>query len=443
MRILFVENKFKTPFWAAVAAQLQVLSNAEIGWLVQNPLSPGTFGQRFRLPLPDAKDLSDAPLLPWHERIARGDRNIQHFGGNARHYWHYTRHIQLALDAFQPDLVVGESTLFHELITIELARQRSIPFLQPSTCRYPVGRFSIYRDDTLETVGGSGETLSDKFYRSFLEHIRHGRVKPDYMSIPQRREKWALKVRLAKNAAFGIASWLAGERFNTPSPMVKQRLNSQLEANKARWEALADSHVQALERSTPDACPILLYPLQMQPEANLDVWGAPWSDQTSLVRQLADLLPRGWKLAIKPNPKSKYEMSSSLCKVAEADSRILAISHTRSMQDVLPLVAAIFGITGTINLEAVFKDIPCFTPALPLIRDHAPERFLSHLSDLTLRLSALERGNFSLPDRSHELLFALVGSSFAGYIGDPIWTPSYLAKENIENVASAIISVSN
>ena len=53
--------------------------------------------------------------------------------------------ISNAIEKIKPDLVFGESTLFHELLVINACKSRGILYLHPSSCRYPTNRFSFYK----------------------------------------------------------------------------------------------------------------------------------------------------------------------------------------------------------------------------------------------------------------------------------------------------------
>ena len=51
--------------------------------------------------------------------------------------------IKEILEEINPNIVYGESTAFHELLTILNCKRKDILYLNPSSCRYPKGRFSL------------------------------------------------------------------------------------------------------------------------------------------------------------------------------------------------------------------------------------------------------------------------------------------------------------
>ena len=54
-----------------------------------------------------------------------------------------------------------------------------------------------------------------------------------------------------------------------PAPWVKRCIEQERKRNIARWNLLAEKQTGKLDASGFK----ILYPLQMQPEANIDVWG--------------------------------------------------------------------------------------------------------------------------------------------------------------------------
>ena len=184
MKIAFIENRYRTLFWDTVAGHL-VSQGHEVMFIVQNHRFHPANGRTVMLPYPRKSDLSSP--CETDVRLICSDRNINYFGHHSTgHYSYYRRLIGKCLKREQPKIVFGESTAFHELITIDICKQLSIPYFQPSTCRFPVGRFSFYRYDTLEPFSGSEDILQDEEAVALIDRIVHRTIKPDYM---KKREK--------------------------------------------------------------------------------------------------------------------------------------------------------------------------------------------------------------------------------------------------------------
>lgn len=354
MKIVFIENRYRTLFWDAVAGHLASQGH-EIVFIVQNHRFHPANGKTIVLPYPRKKDLS-APCAADNELIV-SDRNINYFGHRSTgHYSYYRRVIGELLEKEQPQVVFGESTAFHELITIDLCKSLSIPYFQPSTCRFPVGRFSFYRYDTLEPFSGSGEVLGDEEAVALIDRIVHRTIKPDYM----KKRKQTLGTRWArlKDLAQLSLSYIGGEHYNTPAPWVKARIERQRKALIRQWDELAESRRELLSGTSRFK---LLYPMQMQPEANLDVWGRPFRNQLDNIRQIIANTPDDVLVVVKPNPKSKYELTTELLDYMAGERRVIPILHSTPMDAVLPLADLVVTATGTVAIECILSDIPVVT----------------------------------------------------------------------------------
>lgn len=437
MKVLFLENRYKTFFWDAVAAGLNE-AGFKTAWLVQNhdfmPIKTLSESECICIPYPDKSSLGD--FVPEALKgIAARDRNINYFGGNAGHYEYYSQSIEAAILQLRPDLVVGEATLFHEQITIEICKRLGIQYVHPSSCRLPPGRFCLYAYDSMVPLAGSGDVLDEGASIELLDQLAGRKVKIDYMEKPSRAGRLHARLRQLQG---WFAVWYArlnGEVFNTPALMAKYRLVVAHRKAVAEWEQLA-----AKAQLNPALC-YVLYPLQMQPECNIDVWGQHYRKQDELVGQIAAALPDGWGLLLKPNPKSKYELLGNMLQCVRASGKVVPLSHSSSMIDALASSKVTITVSGTISLESVFSRRPCYSLAMPYMQSFLPSR---HLNDVSQLCGRLESTHFMEQSSSHhpaDLLAYQMRSSYSGIISDPLSMPSSIAPENIEKVVMSIISV--
>lgn len=426
MRILFIENRQQTWFWEAIAVRLEKEGH-EICWIVQNASFRPSTGKTTLIPYPNGqgRDFSfenDVGL----QRILSGDRNINYYRGDSTHYGYYDVEIGRALDAFRPDVVFGEATLFHELMCIRHCRERGIPYLGPSSCRYPTGRFSFYCNDTQEPFFGSGEVLDDRLGRDMVDRIARRQAEPDYL-----KKELSPGMFQALSNAVGIAiANLAGEHYNTPSPVSKILLETRLRRNKSRWEKLA-SRAQTTGNKFR-----ILYPLQMQPEGNIDVWGNAYREQEKLLAALLQAADGDSVFVVKPNPKSKYELSDDLIDLVASSNRLLPVSHKLRMADVIQTIDVIVTVTGTVAIEAIFADRPVVT-LVKTMNNRVPSCiYLEELNGLGNVIRQVREGTFPKASDAEKLDFLnlLVRTSYRGIISNPYSTPDCLSEENLEKV---------
>lgn len=412
MRLLFVENRYATRLYESVARPLMA-DGHEIGWMVQNPHFAPSFGQVHHLRFPRSSDLRPGGEDPIFEKLRAADRGSRHFGTGCEHHAHYLQETERAFDAFRPDVVFGESTQIHELLAIEIARRRGLPYLFPTATRYPPGRMCFLAYDTMEPVGGCGEDMPADQARALIDAVNRRSITPSYMNGSS-TPRLAHLLRQVQDRARISWAWWRGERYITPSPWRKLALERTQAALRQRWDAAALARA-----SSPSTRPYVLYALQMQPESTIDVWGLPWNDQAEIVRRAARALaPLGFDLVVKPNPKSKYEIDDRLCEVAESESNVVAIAHGVPMQALFGPAAAVLSVTGTVLIEAIFATKPAFALGSHAMACYPGVTALDRPEGIAAYLGRSADSSHS--DAGLSLLRSLHRSSYAAEIVDPL-----------------------
>ncbi|MFA0467376.1 hypothetical protein [Vibrio breoganii] len=424
MKIMFVENKYKTLFWDKIAEYL-IAEGHEIHWIIQNKLYTPSKGQRHLIKLPTKEELRYDPS---YKELELKDRYSYVYGFKPLHYNYYQQKIESILMLVKPDIVFGESTLFHELLTIEVCKKKNILYLHPSTCRYPTNRFSFYQFDSLVPYGGSNEIWNDKVIEKVIKSIINRNSSPDYMKKEQSIGKLSFYMRRMKGL-FGslISSNFLGEVYNTPTVSSKFRIEQDTKKNRNAYERIAIRNIDSFKKGNT-----IIFPLQMQPESNLDVWGAPFNVQSDIISQIADSLGEKWSILIKPNPKSKYEISQALLDEIDAHPHVHALCHDISMDVLFEKFDCFFSVTGTINIECILAGKYCFSPKLPVNTMFTPE--LNCFPSLNA-MNALRTDRDKMSP--YALINYLVSSSFSGMIGDQIHAPQVFSDSNIYNVVNA------
>ncbi|AMK26078.1 MULTISPECIES: hypothetical protein [Sphingobium] len=427
-RICFIENRGKTVFWEAVAGELGKRGHA-IGWIVQNhAFKPRASRSKSDavvvIPYPRKAELR-APKAELNAALA-ADRGRSHFGNGDRHYTYYEARIEAALDALMPDVVIGESTLFHEQLVIRACKRRGLRYLHPSMTRYPADRLMILQDDTQNPLGGSGEVWSLDKIDQHVRSISTGQTIPTYMRKPDRLQK----VRKAVSSARTWTARLGGERYNTPSLAHKLLLNRKVSARLKAWNELA--------RPVPSGQRALLYPLQMQPEANLDIWGYPYADQVATLEAIMRAAPKDVVVAVKLNPKAKYEVSEELIKLARRQRRLVLLPMTMNMAEAQSQTIGTMTVTGTVGLEAVFGKGRCISLRHPIIAAKLPAFHGRTIEDAVRLLLEESQSGVGDEGTGRWLLEHFVRVSYPGIVNEPLFDSRAMKLENIACVADAI-----
>ena len=428
--IIFVENKFKTSFWQKIAVKLSG-HGYKIFWIVQNPLFKPSFGTVYKIPFPRKKDLKYSDKFT---DLSQKDRNSYFFGNNSNHYSYYHQHIHDIIKTVNPLCVFGETTLFHEILTSDICKELGIKYLHPTSCRYPVGRLSFYQYTSLVPFDEKINVPAEKIDYQIAESIVNRNTLPDYMKKKKSifSNIWH-KIRILRNWTASFLSWLIGEKYNTPSPYIKFMVSRKHKINKRIWEkdlAVDSSQITDWEKT-------LVLPLQMQPESNIDVWGYPYNNQTENFKNIYANLPSGWKMLIKPNPKSKYELSASLIEFIQQHSNIFVLSHFEPMENIFDKAKYFYSVSGTITYEAIMAHKFAFASALPFLKYFLPEA-LQPPQKIKIEKLDIE---FMKKIDSGQIIAYQRANSFEGIVGDKIHSPASQMPPNIDNVANAFLEV--
>ena len=87
MKILFIENRYKTFFYEPIAKKLQE-EGIEISWLIQNKeFTPNLESKKYSIPYPKAKIAIE--LDTEIESLIKIDRQLNHFKQKDSSYFYY------------------------------------------------------------------------------------------------------------------------------------------------------------------------------------------------------------------------------------------------------------------------------------------------------------------------------------------------------------------
>src|SRR5690606_17886319 len=72
-------------------------------------------------------------------------------------------------------------------------------------------------------------------------------------------------------------------------------------------------------------------------------------------------LPKDAVLYVKPNPKSKYELTKNLIKQIQITKNIIHLHHTTKMDDIIKDIDLVMTVTGTVAIECILNNKPIIT----------------------------------------------------------------------------------
>ncbi|MGB0357157.1 MAG: hypothetical protein ACPGC2_00365 [Flavobacteriaceae bacterium] len=426
-RVLFIENRQKTLLYEEVSKRL--LKKHEIYWLAQNHCFAPNTKNTFTIPYPKRRHQKQVNSIDLND-IITSDRQQAFFGKKRKGYfYYYYSEIDKYLDQIKPDVVFGESTAFHELITIQLCKEKNILYLNPSSCRYPSGRFSFYKFDTLDPFMGSKDEVTDAQIEKIVHQINNNEVTPDYMKIKKRGV-----VDRVKNQTLIFWAYAQGERYNTPSLFTKFFLERKRKKFKHKWDTISSgSEIQKRN---------VLYPLQMQPEANIDVWGRRYRDQLNTIKIIYNSLPPNTILYVKPNPKLKYEVTNDMIEFIKKTPRIIAIPSTLSMNKIIDDIDVVVTVTGTIAMERIFSEKPVITLVKTINNTVSNCIFADNKAELKDAINNGLCGKLVPSSKEKkDFLGKIIKKSYSGLISDPYSDQNCISTYNIDQLEKAFASV--
>jgi len=439
MKILFVENRYKTYLWERISQEYLQLGH-EVHFIIQNHEFT-TQNSNFKVhkiayPFKNKFDLNPEEIQRY-KKVIQSNRGLNYFGIKHNSFIaYYGDEIHKIIDKVKPDLAFGESTLFHELLVIEACRNKNILYLHPSSSRYPKNRFSFYKYDTLEPFKGSGEVLPQDEAIKLANTVGKRKALPDYMTVsresPNKKQLFLDKVNLIKG-------YYSGEKYNTPSPLHKFFLGR-------KFAKIIESYeLKANDRLPENKGLKIMYAMQMQPEANIDVWGYPNNNQSKVIERMIFSLGEEDIIIIKPNPKSKYEIDDSLLRLIDNNPRkVYALSHKIGMNLIWDEIDVVITVTGTVSIECILNNKPILMFGWGLQTKQKNCIQIKNEKDISLILSIIRDNSFpKLTEKEQgEFINELIATSYKGINGDGLHNLHYINdNENLDNLKSAYLDV--
>lgn len=424
-KILFIESRYVTNLYDGIARKLEN-DGHNVKFLILNQEFIPNNKNSIVIDYPKERvDTAISEENNYLEEIIKIDRQIRFYNKRTiNHFFYYDREIKRIINDFKPDFVFGEPTSFHHLITIEICRRRNIRYYHPASCRYPVNRFAFYEYDTLIPFGGSGEKLDNDIAVSTISEIVEGKRPPNYM-LPRTKsffEKLGDKIKISKG-------YLKGERFNTPSPLVKFLKEKSKRKLLENWDQISCLNVDPTKFS-------ILFPLHMQPESSIDVWGRPFSNQCQVIENISNCLVEGEILYIKPNPKSAFEISSELIDLVKKRDNIKALNTEVRMSDVFSQIDLVVNIVGTVAIECILSNKPVISLVKTYFNSSPNTHLFKSYDDIREFISKLKEGNFNYLSIQEKVDYInyLNSLSYNGIIADTFNNSEVLSEENLNNL---------
>ena len=456
--VVFVTNQLKTLFYIALAVKLRE-AGFSVSWIATSRrwadavraggaqetdiLDLSRFGPEW------AKGLQPTPkeadLLARVEQAGRlsisnmimMDRELGRKSPKVR--LAYVAVLATAMDAFlagrPSDILIGEPTWCIELLAGQVGQLHGARMFYPHTLRLPSERLGLIDTTSNEPllVWRRPDDFDAAMARAAIEKQNAGKAQPSYMLNIASPFKW--KPHWLNEARLALGD---GNAWDISVPPLNVRAGRRL---KWAWNAFLTKRFVPFALGPGETGGSYIFiTLHVQPEASVDVWGAPFNNQTETIRALARIGPAGTEILVKEH------RTAIGCRSLAEYARLAAIPGVRLIHpaaDTLGLMRGaqlIASPSGTASLEAAMMGLPsvCFgriSFGTALLRQgFDPFSLTAAEFRAFLEEADVQKRNGAHARRAREFMELAVANSIAATEGDPVTNPATIDTANLEKL---------
>ena len=458
--VVFVTNQLKTLFYIELAAKLRE-AGFSVAWIATSRrwadavraagaqeadiLDVSRLGPQWSKGLPPSKPEMD--LLARVEQAGRFcvnnmmmmDRELSRKNPEVR--LAYVAVLASAMDAFLagrcPDLLIGEPTWCIELLAGQLSRLHGARMFYAHTLRLPSERLGFIdtTGDEQFLVWRQPDEADRAAAQATIEKQNAGKAKPSYML--KIASPFAWKPHWLNEAKLALGE---GNAWDISVPPLHVRAGRRL---KWAWNAfLTKRFVRFVRAPGQTGGSYIFITLHVQPEASVDVWGAPFNNQTETIRALARIVPAATEILVKEH------RAAVGCRSLAEYQRLAAIPGVRLIHpdaDTLGLMRGarlIASPSGTASLEAAVMGLPsvCFgriSFGTALLRQGFDPYSLTGTEFCALLEEAdAGKGSGAHAARARQFMENAIANSIPAIEGDPVTNPATGKAANLEKLVA-------
>ena len=351
----------------------------------------------------------------------------------------YTLSLSERIDYFlrhhEVKVAFGETTWLVEILTAQILKALGGRFYAPSTARIPSERILFFEGPVQRSY--ARWTKANQKHRDAakmqIEALQKRKSQPYYMRLDSgklRRGVYLVSELLLYLSEFGTVS-----RDLTVLPLL-ERIKRQITRKIKAVLASKYVHFELPDLTTPQL-PFIYVTLHTQPEASIDILGAPYTDQPANLRALARIIPEGYEIWVKEHRSAIGDHWPSWYQELSRIPGIRLISPSADGFEILKKAQLTLSPSGTVSFEAgvLGKTASCFASMYfsPILVSPNLCPYSTHPTQIKNMLEA-EGEPFH---KRTEFLADLLAHSFPVRIGDPITDPSCMEESNISALVTA------
>lgn len=183
--------------------------------------------------------------------------------------------------------------------------------------------------------------------------------------------------------------------------------------------------------------PFVYFALHLQPEKTTSSYGGKYSDQALALEHLSAILPKGWKIYVKENPKQSYFMRNpEFFRRLERISNLVFVSPEYNTYDLIKNAKICATISGTVGWEAITGGKPVIIFGRAWYKTLAGVH--SFTPDLDLKQIGSEEVSFTELQQTFDDLTAKLAPGITLNENYPSYYKDYNVEENNVQVAKSL-----
>ncbi|PVZ70209.1 capsular polysaccharide export protein, LipB/KpsS family [Pelagibaculum spongiae] len=146
----------------------------------------------------------------------------------------------------------------------------------------------------------------------------------------------------------------------------KEKIDRRIAGEKAYWnnmQSFGHWDEKKLEKAVGYG-KFIYYPLHLQPEMTTSVMGGDYKDQMLSIEHLSRILPKGWKIVVKENPKQYYDYyyrGDEFFKRMHSIDNLIFVGKNIDTKWLIKKSCIVATITGTAGWESIRLKRPVLT----------------------------------------------------------------------------------
>lgn len=310
------------------------------------------------LPVPDYALLAslESEGVPTIKSMIQGDstlrdRQPKESLGYATLLAHKMEHY---LATLKPDLVLSTFDNLHSSLSLAVAKKMGIPWVAMTFTAIPGGLTGFCKGVTPENLVPITRK-SDQELKAIAQKIIANVRKSNQQIIIYRKPLFSTKtLRVYVNNVIRRIFYAKNTGFDRYiCPTMAERIKNIVSRSTNALFMPARHMIKE-----PPQNQFIYFPIHMQPESTIDVWGVFYRDQLALIRQISSAMPADVQLVVKLHPSDPGTYTPTHLKRLMSIPGVLIGHPGSSTYPFLRRSSAVMGIYGTACLEAALLGKP-------------------------------------------------------------------------------------